>query len=892
MNPYVDFCISVQAVRRECERLRGPLVAATGVAAATYTHQLANVERVLTDLRVRHLLADEVGLGKTVQALMVLNALRCERPGLTALVVVPDTLVGQWRDEILTRAHSAPLGEETKFTELQYIRLAWEGQLRAVPPKWSLSDIDPEKYDVLIVDEMHQLRVDLQSRIVRVAPEFDHLLILTATPAFQDSRRHAQLFAMLEPERTALARWDVVRSPEGETDELSMSQDLASWPAWAIGRVVAALTERDRTAAETCADDSTALEAAALAHCAYRRVIRTRRAAFEGVVPRRRHLPLVVEPLAAEAERQSLMWRYFDYLGDLSIDLEKNLLAKRVILSPPSLEQRVDFLRRKGHERGGLLERVKPLVHRTRGDSRLDALIDLLVAVWCENPGERVLVAAQDNLTVDYLFDSVRARLSIVGPLHARAPLVAARIRQGMTTEVMDDLGGHDNPTMENLEAFQRGDAQVLFVPDVAQVGLNLQCSRILVLYSVPWSPAEVDQWIGRLDRIGNAAAFSARGEARTIDVYTIAQRGLVDEKVVAVLQRSQVFQRSVNLDGNHLREVAERIERAALRGEGAQWEELAAVTAEYADEDEVQELDSALQPHLPWTVEWARSVRDRFDAFPPVAPVIGVLPDYASKGPRSWDRALEGMIKLLAGANEYTVFPKRDAYGGRIQTLWYTFGERGFNGRKQIRSQVVFPVGTDPTRNPHPAGSHAFVTRRETIRTPPLRNVEISFDGKLVRRPLHFLGFGNLLHDELVKRWAARMAPIAPVMQVAFPTDHPIGALTNSRLWLVRLSILDSARAIPEDALRSDHRRQIRDMAAGATPEKTKELLTPFMQRLDRELEADVRWIRTHVTARLSLDGLRHDGAAWTTVPDDVVRTLLNPIAAGPGNLPTSHEV
>jgi ATP-dependent helicase HepA len=892
MNPYVDFCISVQAVRRECERMRGPLMAATGVAAATYTHQLGNVERVLTDLRVRHLLADEVGLGKTVQALMVLNALRCERPDLTALVVVPDTLVGQWRDEILTRAHSTPLGEEAEFTELQYIRLAWEGQLRAEAPKWSLSDLNPEKYHVLIVDEMHQLRVDLQSRIVRMAPEFEHLLILTATPAFQDARRHAQLFAMLEPERTALARWDVVRSREGEAEELSLNQDLAAWPAWAIERVVAALAERDRAAAESCADDPKALDRAALAHCAYRRVIRTRRATFAGVVPRRRHVPLIVEPLAIEAERQSLMWSYFNYLGDLSIELEKNLLAKRVILSPPSLEQRVDFLRRKGHERGGLLERVKPLVHRSKGDSRLDALIDLLVSIWGENPGERVLVAAQDNLTVDYLFDAVKVRLSIVGPLHARVPLVPARIRQGMTTEVMEDLGGHDNPTMENLEAFQRGDAQVLFVPDVAQVGLNLQCARVLVLYSVPWSPAEVDQWIGRLDRIGNAAAFSARGEARTVDVYTIAQRGLVDEKVVAVLQRSRVFQRSVNLDGNHLREVAERIEGAALRGEAAQWEELATVTAEYADEDEVQELESPLRPHLPWTVEWVQSVRERFDAFPPVAPVIGDLPDYATKGPRSWDRALEGMIKLLACANEYTVFPKRDAYGGRIQTLWYTFGERGFNGRKQILSQVVFPVGTNPTDNPHPAGSHAFITRRETIRTPPLRSVAINFDGRPVRRPLHFLGFGNLLHDELVKRWAARMDPLAPVMQVVFPAEHPVGALTGSRLFLVRLSLLDAARAIPIDALRSIHRNQMREMVAGASPEKTKELLTPFVQRLDRELEADVRWIRSHLTASLWLDGLRHDGQAWTVVPDELLRALLNPIAAGRGSLATSHEV
>ena len=88
-NPYANLCLAAQALRREFEGVRTPLAPATGVAAFLYTHQLANVFRVLTDLRVRHLLADEVGLGKTVQALMILNALRYQRQDLRALVIVP-----------------------------------------------------------------------------------------------------------------------------------------------------------------------------------------------------------------------------------------------------------------------------------------------------------------------------------------------------------------------------------------------------------------------------------------------------------------------------------------------------------------------------------------------------------------------------------------------------------------------------------------------------------------------------------------------------------------------------------------------------------------------------------------------------------------------------------
>ncbi|MCB1745317.1 MAG: DEAD/DEAH box helicase family protein, partial [Gammaproteobacteria bacterium] len=202
-NPYVDLCLSVQAVRRYFESMRTPLAPAVGVAAALYTHQVANVLRVLTDVRVRHLLADEVGLGKTVQALMVLNALRSQRPRLQALIVVPDRLVPQWRDEIMSRAHTAPFDEEGRdvLEGGQYIRLAWEAQLRMTnpvgQPRLTLSDIDPGRFDVLVVDELHSLTSAMQDRIVRVASNFQHVLILTATPKFQDMRRHAQLFAIL-----------------------------------------------------------------------------------------------------------------------------------------------------------------------------------------------------------------------------------------------------------------------------------------------------------------------------------------------------------------------------------------------------------------------------------------------------------------------------------------------------------------------------------------------------------------------------------------------------------------------------------------------------------------------------------------------------------------------
>ncbi len=890
-NPYVDLCLTAQALRREYEAARTPLAPATGVAAFLYTHQLANVFRVLTDLRVRHLLADEVGLGKTVQALMILNALRYQRRDLRALVIVPDGLVTQWRDEILTRAHSAPTEQNIGFEEGRYIRLAWEDQLRRRGKDgqfdWSLSDIDPANYQVLVVDELHSLRADVQDRVVRMAEHFEHVLALTATPAFQDPKRHAQLFALLEPERTVVARRTIGKTYADGSDDIRDGEDFSKWPEQATRAVVEAMLERDRNAEASCTRG--AEKAIALAQCAYRRVIRTRRADYGGVLPQRRHIPLVIEPLDAECERQSLMWRYFGHLGTISRRVDPVLLAKRVILSPPSLRQRVDFLRQHGHDREGLLDTTRPLVDDRHGDSRVDALVDLLAEIWMRDVTERVLVAAQDNLTVDYLFDLVRARLPSIGPLRRRVQLVAARVRQGMMTEAVDDLGGYGNETVENLEAFQRGEAQVLFAPEVVREGLNLQCARILVLYSVPWRPLEVEQWIGRLDRIGNTAAFPTNAEAGTVDIYTIAQKGLVDEKVVRVLQRFHAFERSVNLDGDHLGEVAKRIESAALRPEQTNWGGLEEATEAMAAEDDVGELESALRPHLPWTKEWATSLRRFLENLPP-APVALTLSTHAKTGPRSWDRALEGMVKLLDRAKEYHIRRNEDSNVRLFKTLWYRFDDVLSYGRRDVVSRVVFSFGADPSHCRHPKNAHAFITRRGDIGVPPHRNVTMNLDGNEFRRPLRFLNFGNALHDELVEGWLPNDGE-TQFLAVHLFDDHAFFERGHVGVYLLRFVLLDTASAFAADSVEKDAMVEVMRMTDTLPNDRVMGQVHTFKRAVRCAIEADSRWLRGQLAAGFRVQGLRYVEDQWITVEVDTISTLLNPMAHGRMGIPQASE-
>ena len=93
----------VQAMRRYVERLACPIQGGSGVRAQFYPHQIQNVQRILTSTRIRHLIADEVGMGKTIQALAFLarekSAGRLENP---ALIIAPTSVMPNWQAEART----------------------------------------------------------------------------------------------------------------------------------------------------------------------------------------------------------------------------------------------------------------------------------------------------------------------------------------------------------------------------------------------------------------------------------------------------------------------------------------------------------------------------------------------------------------------------------------------------------------------------------------------------------------------------------------------------------------------------------------------------------------------------------------------------------------------
>lgn len=164
-----------------------------------FDYQLNTVRRVLQDMRGRALLADEVGLGKTIEAAMVLMEYILRGLVKSALILCPSSLVGQWREELQRKfnwpfvTHDDEVFRKSSdpFAEYPWLIASIDTLKRS---EWA-DRVKASAYDLIIVDEAHHLKNDktLAYRLVSSLPK-KFILLLTATPV---ENRLDELFTLI-----------------------------------------------------------------------------------------------------------------------------------------------------------------------------------------------------------------------------------------------------------------------------------------------------------------------------------------------------------------------------------------------------------------------------------------------------------------------------------------------------------------------------------------------------------------------------------------------------------------------------------------------------------------------------------------------------------------------
>ncbi len=139
-------------------------------------------------------------------------------------------------------------------------------------------------------------------------------------------------------------------------------------------------------------------------------------------------------------------------------------------------------------------------------DSKIEKLVGLVKEIRARSDDEKILIYTRHPTTLKYIVEK----------------LVPQDLR------IIEFMGGLDREEKSRrIDSFKRGEADILISTDTGAEGLNFQFCRNLINYDLPWNPMAVEQRIGRLDRIG---------QARDMYIYSFATKGTMEEHVVDLI--------------------------------------------------------------------------------------------------------------------------------------------------------------------------------------------------------------------------------------------------------------------------------------------------------------------------------------------------------------------
>ncbi|GAA4889308.1 RNA polymerase-associated protein RapA [Ferrimonas pelagia] len=460
---------------------QNPLRALQGPRAGLIPHQLYIANEVGSRHAPRVLLADEVGLGKTIEAGHIIHQQLLSGRAERVLILVPETLQHQWLVEMLRRFNLrfSLFDEERCIEALADCDNPFETEqlvicsLDLLRKKRRFDQAVDAPWDLLIVDEAHHLEwsEDKPSRAYQVveslAEEVPGVLLLTATPDQLGHQSHFARLRLLDPDR--FYDYDAFLKEEQDYQAVAnAAESLLEQHALSdseIAALTALLSEQDireQLKAIQAGDDAARdklLRELLDRHGTGRMLFRNTRAGVTGFTERKlnRH-PVELPKQYATAIKVNNMFS----TGVVPA-------ATRVInnLYPEKLYQQFE-----GEAGSGSWWQFDPR-------------IDWLMAFLKDNRSKKVLVIASQAATALQLEEALRTREGIA----------ASVFHEGMSILERDKAAAYFAQT--------EGGAQVLICSEIGSEGRNFQFAHDLVMFDLPQNPDLLEQRIGRLDRIG-----------------------------------------------------------------------------------------------------------------------------------------------------------------------------------------------------------------------------------------------------------------------------------------------------------------------------------------------------------------------------------------------------
>lgn len=510
---------------------RNVLLAPLDAPVIPLPHQITALYRAVARDPVRLLLADEVGLGKTIEAGLIIRELKLRGRVRRVLVVAPKGLVGQWVAEMRTHfaesfelllpSDQAARGADRQaeywrhcdqvVTSLDAVkplaaRQGWSPQQVARYNRDRFEAVVAAGWDLVVVDEAHRLagatddvaRYKLGRALADVAP---HLLLLSATPHNGKGDAFHRLMALLDdrqfPAPSAVVRERVL--PYVARTEKRRAVDVEGRPLFRprLTKLIPVAWEGRHAAEEDLYEAVTEY-----VRESYNLALRERRFAVG-------FLLVLFQRLATSSTRaiRAALERRLSALGEetapepeLLEDDEAEPVERTLTRTVPlSANERRD------------VQRLLDLAHqseRAGSDAKARRLLALLVELEREelDPQLKLLVFTEFTATQEMLADFFGAHGYSVATLN----------------------GSMDLEERRRVQQQFAADTRVLVSTEAGGEGLNLQFCHLVVNYDLPWNPMRIEQRIGRVDRIG---------QSRPVRAFNLTLEAGVEYRVQEVLQ-------------------------------------------------------------------------------------------------------------------------------------------------------------------------------------------------------------------------------------------------------------------------------------------------------------------------------------------------------------------
>lgn len=442
-----------------------------------FDYQVQAARTALRRMRGRAILADEVGLGKTIEAGLTLTELRLRGLADKILVIAPAGLVTQWREE-LERKFGVPtvtVGKDLAEAEKELGRpvvVASLAAARRAPLATALTSVE---WDLLIVDEAHRVRNprSASGKLVRELKS-RHLLLLTATPVENRLQDLYEMISLVSPGLLGTAAQ--FRAAHGGAGTAAVTKPGAP----VTPKNVAALRRRTSEV-----------------------MIRHRRSEVSVLLPQRLAETLLIEPPPAEREWYADLGDRIRKEGREAAPARRLTLRSIARLAGSNPEAAVSSLSKAGWE--DLAVRARSLGGWPKGAVLLD-LLRRHADSGADSQPEKVLVFTAFRHTLDQL--------------------AALAADSGVRAAVYH--GSLPRAEKERAIAAFRDETGVLLSTESAGEGRNLQFCHVMVNVDLPWNPMQIEQRLGRLHRVG---------QDRDVRLTNLVARGTIEEQVLRVLE-------------------------------------------------------------------------------------------------------------------------------------------------------------------------------------------------------------------------------------------------------------------------------------------------------------------------------------------------------------------